>query len=234
MQSCDYRFYPQQIDVYGFDSSRQTKFVIQPYFNVSNLHLGFAHSFTNHLFVSSSLQGDFDFIHAIYGDSWGSKAFSINLSTGYFKENLKGTGFEIVPGLTYERTSYHIRHQASDWTYTGNHWWESGEPDYLIPSIQPSIYFKNRKINFSLTGKVSYLFQTEKVYYLTSTGYQSYKEVFYPRSFLFQPSIELYDPRSKWLRIYLTLNISSKKGDDYYFTPPCQFGMKFMMHRNKK
>lgn len=163
LNSCSYKFYPQQIDVYCFDSTKQTKIVFQPYFNMINFHAGIAHSFSNHFFISFAAQADkgIPMLSWFNGNENSSSSISSSLGLGYYSLNKKGNGIEVVPGLTFEKNKYSFYENSNDGIEYNTHGYFA-DTRLLVPSIQPTKYFKGRRFDVSLTEKISWILQNGK------------------------------------------------------------------------
>ncbi len=240
--SCSYRyFYSQRIDVYAFDSSGQTKGVFEPGFDLLSMHLGIAHSFSNHLFLETGGQvgstifklEPWNYKNNKQNDLIGrSNAYTVNGAVGFFKKNINGTQLQIEPGFIYEKCWGVAGNYVQDWYYSSEYYFDGKQfnIDYFIPNIQSSISLKGKKSEWYFAGRVSCLI-TDSISKKFTPDYVIFDKVFYQRNLIFEPGIQFSDARSsksKRLRFYLSGHVCLKKTNDFTFTTPIQGGIKFM------
>lgn len=233
LSSCSYQFYPQRVDVFCFDSARQTKTVIEPYFNTANFHLGVAHSFSKHLFFNISAQADLGIPFTSLFNSNSSNGLSAGGGLGYYKWQNEEFGFQLAGAFDFEK----VKSKFIDGWYDGNDYNDvikSSEFSMLIPSVQPAIFLKGSHSVFSFACKTSLLFQqgtTSRSYY--DNGGHQIKYTYFPnftaRSFLVQPSIQLTNYQTA-ITIFFGGSISLIEGDDQFFAPIINGGIKFILH----
>ncbi len=229
--SCSFHyFYPLRVDVYGFDSSGQTKGVVEPYFNMLNLHLGIAHSFSDHIFTSVGVQGDCKPI-----DPFGENAFhrsrgvAANLNLGYYSHTNKGLGYEIVPGFSYERNiAVYTDYPFLGGGMTNQNWYYDSITRYSIPSLQGSVYRKGGNSNVYFALRLSYLF-VDSTSRKVNGNYLEYYRTYYPSSFLIEPSIQFSFKKSRTLRYFISMHIGTSKTNYFSMIPPFQAGFKFLI-----
>jgi len=235
--SCSYHlYYPERVNAYGFDSSGQTKIILEPNFNKLGLHLGLAHSFSNHLFLAAGGQLNSNlyrkqfpgyklFESSVYGKS---NALATYISVGYFNKSESGKGYEIVPGFYFERN--HVQY-ISTYNYEGDfsdNVWPSDNRfiHYYVPNVQTSYYLKREKCEWYFTTRLSYVFADS-----LSRKFVPDEVVFdrtiYSRNFLVEPGIQFSFTKMNAIRFFASTHLSTLKNDNPVNIPLFEGGIKF-------
>ncbi len=194
-----------------------------------NLHLGIAHSFSDHLFSSVGVQGDakfFDWFGA--GISRKSDGWLGSFSIGYYSKGERKCGYEIIPCIAYEKNSVGISNYKSFGGATYDNWFEYANSSYVIPSLQTSFYIKGLKANFYSTVRFSYLFSDvtyPHIQYYNAPELRKY----FPETYLIEPAIQFSFSHSKTMRYFISAHITKSKNYYLDFIPPFQAGFKFMI-----
>ena len=237
--SCSYHlYYPERVNAYGFDSTGQTKIILEPNFNKAGFHLGLAHSFSNHLFLATGGQlnsnlfqrnfpGDKLFESSIHGKS---NAASSYLSVGYFNKNESGNGYEIVPGFYFERN--HVQY-VSTYMYEGDYSRNAWPLDnrflhYYVPNVQTAFYYKGEKCEWYLTVRLSYIIADSFSREFTPNEVIIYKNI-YGRNLLIEPGAQLSFTNAKAIRFFVSTHLSTLKNDSPVNIPLFQGGVKFTL-----
>lgn len=226
--SCSVHYFcPQRIDVYGFDTSKQTKGIIEPYFNMLNLHLAVAHSFTKHIYFGAGVQGDAKVLGFLFNDTASNySSFSASAFGGYFKKTKGGNLIDISSGWAYERM-YFERYKTPDWQYG---YYSSYRARYNVPFVQFSYRLKGESSDTYFAIRASRILK-----YDTKNNFSGYYGILYrvysPYALLISPSIQFSFKNAKAVPFFITANISTKHGEHGIgFAPPLQAGIKFMIH----
>lgn len=229
--SCSVHYFsPQRIDVYGFDTSKQTKGIIEPYFNMFNLNLAIAHSFSKHIYFGVGAQGDFKYLPKNYQPDTASNysSGSVNALAGYFRKTKSGNLIDISGGWGYEKMYFERSKSPDGWGYYG--YSKTYRAQYQVPYFQFSYCFKGESSDTYFTIRTSGILRAEEKEVFTVTEGILYR-VYIPYALLFSPSIQFNFRNAKAFPFFITANISTKQGDgSVLFAPPFQAGIKFIIH----
>lgn len=227
--SCSYHyFYPQRVNVYAFDSAKQTKSSLCLSYNSLGVHFDIGHSFSNRFFISAGTSLNSNIIEYKYvapqifilkNEEKYSNGFSTHINLGFFKNENEHRGYEIIPGFFYERSK----------TVEVNHYYDSWKGPYQIarktisdfytPTFQYSYYLKKKKFNYSFALRFSYPFYSNDIY-----GQQG--KIQSGKLFI-EPYIESSWNKFKPVKLFFSYHLCTSQ-NNYYKSSKFQGGIKFM------
>lgn len=225
--SCSVHYFsPQRIDVYGFHTINETKVIVEPYFNMFNLHLAVAHSFSHHIYFGAGVQGDAKVLGLSFSDTSSNYAsYSVNAQAGFFTYTKGNNLIDISGGWAYEKMHFE-RYKTPDWQYG---YFDSYRAKYHVPYLQFSYWLKGEKSDTYFTLRTSGILRNGTKEVFTATEGILY-QVYTPYAMLFSPSIQFNFKNAKAAPFFITANISTNKGEgSVFFAPPFQAGFKFMI-----